>query len=1133
MKMRQSSPIIWGLLIIILGTGCYHDVTGLSPSTDKSQQRPFVLEKISPERGRAYLSQLGLDAVSLQSDPNALLVIGSPEDIRKAHAVLELVDTEEEYTIENLAPVDSVRNLPTNEQFSNAISNMTIGTFAEPPVPGDRARAIIDIHNDSVIAVLPAWSRQEVMALVKSGPEEFEASKPNESSYEQGDNVDNVSGEEQRQKADVLIARTLETKAAVCVDANNPRVAPVISADQPADSNCSSSLLESQKLVESTPMEQAGFQAESHAAVTQGTHIDESNTDLKHDASSPAEKDTQTLGKPMIPDIIIPSSVKTAASPAPSRHYEVETLNDEDVSLVLNLPEELELTLLLDLAAEYLHLDYVYDLPKLKGQMVTLKLRGKLQGEITVKELYPLLESILKFKGFAMTRHEGNLVTVVPVEEVLEVDPMLMDPNDRTIKAGDIVITRMFELKHLDTFSAVNLLQNMRLTVAVSPVRETRTLIITGYAHCMARIERLLAMIDRPGKLKKVHFRQLRYITANMLAEKVKTLAAELQTARVTIEIGPQTSVQSGGALPSPLPTQKVSRPTGETASDEQTVYLDADDRTNRIVMIGYEEQLKTVEELVDAFDLPQQGLRVFRVYKLKHLEATVVKDKLIELGMITQEKSTQKTSLASTQPKPSPPFVTDVPSPPGGSLVEEPRVVVLEATNALLVNATQEQHAQIAEIIGYVDEIQPDSRTIKVYKINHIDAEEAQRKLAQLQLCGDVKGTSDSGPATPSETTTTTVKPASVPLLPESEKQDLQARIFFGQPRVVVMESTNSLLVNATAEQHAQIETVLGYLDNQTREEEIPYQVYPLENSSPSHLTEVLEKLIQETVEEDKEGKVVKAVKKREKVTIVPDPNTYSLIVYASKKNQEWIASLIRQLDKRRPQVLIDLTLVEITKTDAFNYDLNVIQGWPDLDDTSGVSGVGVEPNLLGTLVQTAGGGFKAFYGDRHIQALLDAMQSKNYGRVLAKPKLLVNDNEAGTIKTIDTTYVETKSGIPVNSGAAGAQQNFVETSVRYESYEAGITLDITPHISKGDLLLLDIALTRSDFLKTAAENKPPDTRSNEVKTAVTLPNGSTVILGGLLKMNQVKGGSKVPILGLLTCEMSFWIALTWKGPT
>jgi len=412
-----------------------------------------------------------------------------------------------------------------------------------------------------------------------------------------------------------------------------------------------------------------------------------------------------------------------------------------------------------------------------------------------------------------------------------------------------------------------------------------------------------------------------------------------------------------------------------------------------------------------------------------------------------------------------------------------------------------------------YIDKIQQDLRTLKAYDIQHIDAEEAREKLAELQLCDASKNTAGYKPPVQTAKPVTGPTQTPIPQSPASETSEMPAHTLFGIPQVVVVDSTNSLLVNATTGQHGKIEMILEYVDSPTREEEIPYKVYPLENSPPTHLAEVLGKLIEDTVQ-DKEGKIERIPKKEEDITIVPDPNTYSLIVYASKKNQEWIASLVKQLDKRRPQVLIDATLVEITKTDAFSYDLNLLRSSDDLDSTSGVTGIGVDPNTLGKFVEWGSGAIDAFYGDEDIRVLLSAIQSKSYGRVLAKPKLLVNDNEPGTIKTVDTTYVETRSGIPVSSGAVGDEQNFVETSVKFEAFDAGITLDITPHISEGDLLRLDIKLTRSDFVQTNPD-KPPDTRSNEVETAATLPDGSTIILGGLLKMNQVKGGSKVPILG------------------
>ena len=92
--------------------------------------------------------------------------------------------------------------------------------------------------------------------------------------------------------------------------------------------------------------------------------------------------------------------------------------NANDV-LQLDLPDRLEMIQLLDLVAEYLRLDYMYEPEKMKSQVVSLRLHGKLQGEVRVKDLYPLLESVLKFKGFAMTCHKGNLATILPVNDSL------------------------------------------------------------------------------------------------------------------------------------------------------------------------------------------------------------------------------------------------------------------------------------------------------------------------------------------------------------------------------------------------------------------------------------------------------------------------------------------------------------------------------------------------------------------------------------------------------------------------------------------------------------------------------------------------------------------------------------------
>ena len=295
--------------------------------------------------------------------------------------------------------------------------------------------------------------------------------------------------------------------------------------------------------------------------------------------------------------------------------------------LELDLPEKLNIIDLLDLVGKYLQLDYMYDETQVKGE-VSLKL----QGPIKVRDLYPLLESVLKFRGFVMTR-KGNLVTIVPAAEALGIDPVL-HPEVGEVQLGDVVITRVFRLKYIDTASAQNLLVSMKLGANISPIPETGTLIITEYAYRMARVEELLEMVDQPGAPKQFRFRQLKYTMAATLAPKIKTLAEQLGTVSVTVA-APSPAQPPARRRGQPAPTPTPAAPAAATAAAKTAVYLDADERTNRILMIGLEEQLIVVESLIDTLDVEQQDLRTMRLYDIQHVGAEEVVKKLQELGII------------------------------------------------------------------------------------------------------------------------------------------------------------------------------------------------------------------------------------------------------------------------------------------------------------------------------------------------------------------------------------------------------------------------------------------------------------------------------------------------------------------
>ena len=149
--------------------------------------------------------------------------------------------------------------------------------------------------------------------------------------------------------------------------------------------------------------------------------------------------------------------------------------------------------------------------------------------------------------------------------------------------------------------------------------------------------------------------------------------------------------------------------------------------------------------------------------------------------------------------------------------------------------------------------------------------------------------------------------------------------------------------------------------------------------------------------------------------------------------------------------------------------------------------------------------------------------VEDKGYGRVMARPKILVNDNQEGEIKTentISVPQVRTQTTVP-DQGAP-----FTSTDVSFNDYVSGVTLSIKPHISKGEMLRLEITLNRTDFtLKDAIPistpegsgefPSPPDRLATDIVTTSTIPDGTTIILGGLETIDQQKSNTKVPFLG------------------
>ena len=253
--------------------------------------------------------------------------------------------------------------------------------------------------------------------------------------------------------------------------------------------------------------------------------------------------------------------------------------------------------------------------------------------------------------------------------------------------------------------------------------------------------------------------------------------------------------------------------------------------------------------------------------------------------------------------------------------------------------------------------------------------------------------------------------------------------------------------------------------------------------------------------------------------VVIVADDQTNSLVITASKTRYAQLLEIIKKLDIRPHQVLIQAALIEIT--DSLNELLGVELAAVDVNATNR-TGFGITSFGITDLVDTDGDGFpdsRALHDplstgltggifdpqDFSLPFVLQAVATQNNSNILSLPSLLTNDNQEATVTAQDSVpYTQTNQGQNTDTTSFGGSQ------------QAGITLKISPTISAGGYLRLNIDLEVSAFSGTSSDpSLPPPSLQRHITTNVTIPDGHTMIFGGVITDDQTQREDKIPILG------------------
>ncbi len=258
--------------------------------------------------------------------------------------------------------------------------------------------------------------------------------------------------------------------------------------------------------------------------------------------------------------------------------------------------------------------------------------------------------------------------------------------------------------------------------------------------------------------------------------------------------------------------------------------------------------------------------------------------------------------------------------------------------------------------------------------------------------------------------------------------------------------------------------------------------------------------------------------------ITIVVDETNNALVIRAFPRDYRSILETIKKLDIYPKQVLIEVFLAEITLDDANKFGIEwarfISSNPPIAQEFTLTSPPPTDPfgqalaagtNLRYSIVELGG----------RVAAAINAAASDNRLKVVSSPHILASNNKEAKIQVGSSQPILTNTystGITSTTGIG-----VVEGTIEYK--DIGIILIVTPRISDGGLVSMEISVENSTVATTSLGTLPsiPVFNKRTAKTVLSVMEGQAIVIGGLIQdtKNETKSGipwlSKIPILGAI----------------
>ncbi len=584
------------------------------------------------------------------------------------------------------------------------------------------------------------------------------------------------------------------------------------------------------------------------------------------------------------------------------------------------------------------------------------------------------------------------------------------------------------------------------------------------------------------------------------------------------------------------------------------TIRSIADVRTNSVIVQGRPSELAEVSHLIARIDKDEPASTVrMQVFKLKQAVAAELATTINSAIQSVISPPQQTTGAAggggfgggagqgSQELRDNKSVALEFLTSSGGvkdliksGILADVRVSSDVRSNTLIVSAPEATMGLMEALIDALDRAPDATSEIKVFTLKNADAQQSVDLLETLfnntneedQLGIQLAGTEGSSSS----------------LIPLRFSPDIR---------------TNTVLAVGSAESLSVVEAILLRLDNDDSRQRTT-TVIPLRNA-PAELVAatLLDFLQQQTQLQTGSQDLISNIERiRQEVLVSPDVNSNSLIVSASPQYFSQMSQIIEQLDARPPEVVIQALLVEVSldATDEFGIELGfqdplllsrslastttggvttvATSGTPGLNFNNTAIGLGnnvgpgSNPGNVATQGlsnfslgrQNAGLGFGGFVFSAQsdaVSVLLRALAARRTLHVLSRPQVRTTHNNLATINV--------GQDVPLVNGVTTTAQGLSNPTI--ERRVTGIVLNVTPRITPDGIvaMLVHAEKSRLDpgggvpiFTQTGGGTiNSPIINQSIADTTVNVPNGQTIVIGGMITKSSDTLERKVPWLG------------------